>query len=266
MKSSKRTLLWRLSSPAAPADSFLFGTMHVRDRRAFGALDAVYKAIEYCETFAAETDLNQFGATANFSAFQLPEGKTLDQLLPIKKYEKLRRIIRKAMQIDIEKLRYFQPIIIANLIDESLLMKDMPFSLDQHLWRYAEQHGKKTIGIETPAEQMQILLSIPLDYQLKALLSIGRQPAKHRQALLKAAEWYEQARIDQLYRSTKRSLHGLRRLMLYDRNQRMARRIAVMMEAQSTFAAIGAAHLWGEQGVLKLLKNDGFVVKARNEA
>lgn len=265
MKSSKQNLLWRLSHPAAFSDSFLFGTMHVRDRRAFGDLDLVHEAIEHCAAFAAETDLNQFGAFADFRAFQLPDGKTLDQLLPAKKYEKLRKIIRKAMQVDIEQLKHFQPIIIANLIDESLLMKDMPFALDQHLWRYAEEHGKTTQGIETPTEQMQILLNIPLDYQLQTLLAIGRQPGKHRQALRKAAEWYEQGRIDKLYQATKRSLHGLRRLMLYDRNKRMARRIAAAMEAQSTFAAIGAAHLWGEKGVLKLLKDAGFSVKAFHE-
>lgn len=260
MKPSKQTLLWRLSGNDLPGDSFVFGTMHVRDRRAFSMLESVYKAIVACDAFAAETDLEGLGMIGAVEAFQLPDGQALDILLPVKKYEKLRRILLKAMQVDIEPFKRFKPLVVANLLDERILVRDMPFALDQHLWQYAEEQGKRMLGIETVAEQMQTLMNIPLAYQLQALLAIGRYPAKHRQGLLKAARWYEEARIDQLYRATKSSLRGLRRQMLYDRNRRMAERIELMAGEQTTFCAIGAAHLWGEKGVLKLLKDTNIQV------
>lgn len=259
MNPTKQTLLWQFSGADLRGTSFVFGTMHVRDGRAFGRLERVYQAIAACEAFAAETDLEDMGTAAN--SFQLPSGVALDDLLPTKKYEKLRRILLKSRQVDIEMFKHLQPIIIAHLLDEQILLSNMPFALDQHLWQYAKEHGKQLQGIETIAEQMQTLQAIPLDYQLQGLLAVGRYPAKHRRSLLKAAQWYEQARIDQLYRAAKRSLQGLRRLMLYDRNRRMAQRILTMAREQPTCCAIGAAHLWGGKGVLKVLKELGAMVK-----
>ena len=46
------------------------------------------------------------------------------------------------------------------------------------------------------------------------------------------------------------------------RNHHMADRMVPLMNEQSTFVAIGALHLPGEEGVIKLLREKGFVVKA----
>ena len=41
----------------------------------------------------------------------------------------------------------------------------------------------------------------------------------------------------------------------------MAKRIGLMAKEQSIFAAIGASHLGGQKGVLRLLKKEGFKVR-----
>ncbi|GIX26348.1 MAG: hypothetical protein KatS3mg123_0229 [Burkholderiales bacterium] len=52
----------------------------------------------------------------------------------------------------------------------------------------------------------------------------------------------------------------LRRL-LYDRNERMAERLAPLIAQGSVFAAFGALHLYGERGVPTLLARRGFSVE-----
>jgi uncharacterized protein YbaP (TraB family) len=42
----------------------------------------------------------------------------------------------------------------------------------------------------------------------------------------------------------------------------MAHRLNLMVREQSLFAAIGAGHLAGEKGVLRLLKKQGLKLKA----
>lgn len=260
MKTSKQTLLWQISGLELPGTSYLFGTMHVRNQRAFAHLEVVYEAIEQCDAFATEVNLDGLGMMGALQTFQLPNGTTLDQLFAPKKYAKLRRILRKVYGIDIHAFRRLQPILIANLLEESTLMKDMPFALDQHLWQFAQERGKKMAGIETLDEQIQTLQSIPLDYQIQALLSIQKNISRHRKSLLKATDWYKNGRIDQLYRSSRQGLHGLRSLLLYNRNQLMATRIRDMVNMQTSFCAVGAAHLWGKYGVIRLLKNDQIKV------
>ena len=75
------------------------------------------------------------------------------------------------------------------------------------------------------------------------------------------AALYEQADIQKLYKVARRSTKGSRRLLLFDRNVIMARRIADLSQEMTLCAAIGAGHLAGKKGVLQLLKSAGFAVK-----
>ena len=54
----------------------------------------------------------------------------------------------------------------------------------------------------------------------------------------------------------------LYRALVTDRNKRMAERIGDMAQKQSTFAAVGALHLPGNEGVITLLREKGYTVEA----
>jgi len=56
----------------------------------------------------------------------------------------------------------------------------------------------------------------------------------------------------------------MRKLMLYRRNTIMADRFSEKIYKKSIFCAIGAGHLGGKQGVLRLLKLNGLVVQPVN--
>lgn len=257
----KRSLLWQLEGAGLPGPSYVFGTMHVRDRRAFRLLSSVQECILACEAFAIEFHLDEAAVLPDLHLMNLPPGQSLDQLLPPRRYDKLRRILRRATGLDIDRLRDKQPVIVANLIDEAMLARDMPYALDEMLWRYAQGHNKRLLGIETYQEQLRILEQIPLTEQLQALLAMGRHIGRHRRHLLQMTEWYEQGDIRRLYQSARRGAQRLRRLMLYERNVRMAGRMVAIAGRQTTVFAIGAGHLAGGKGVLRLLKQRGLSVR-----
>jgi uncharacterized protein YbaP (TraB family) len=50
--------------------------------------------------------------------------------------------------------------------------------------------------------------------------------------------------------------------LLYDRNKRWADQFEVISKQKSTLYAVGAGHLGGEQGVINLLKQKGYTVRA----
>ncbi len=261
MKKYKQTLLWEIHGETLPGISYVFGTMHVRNQRAFQRLQPVYAAIDNCAAFAAEFDLDDASAGENLQVLALPPDVSLDQLIPPKKYEKLRHILRKTVDIELNLLKKSQPILVANLIEESIMAIDMPFSLDQHLWQYAHNQEKIMLGIETLQEQIEILRQIPLKHQIQSLISTGSNISLHRRSLQKMAKWYEEGDIQQLYKTSRRGAHDLRKLLLYNRNELMANRICELVKAQTTFCAIGAAHLAGLKGVLRLLKRKGLQVR-----
>ncbi|MDX1940691.1 MAG: TraB/GumN family protein [Saprospiraceae bacterium] len=261
MQASKQTLLWQINNDEFSSASYVFGTMHARDQRVFQRLGKVYEAIANCDAFAAEFNLNDTDIGQSLQAFLMPENMSIEDLLPFKKYQKLRRVILKICNIELNFLKYNQPIFVSNFIEERILSNDMPLALDQHLWQYAAEQDKIMLGIETLAEQIAILGSIPIKYQVQALLSTTRNISRHRHNLLGMARWYEKGDIQQLYRTSRRGAHGLRKLLLYDRNNQMAQRIESIIKNQTTFCAIGAAHLAGTKGVLRFLKQKGLKVK-----
>lgn len=257
---STNTLLWRIQPSGGP-HSYLFGTMHVRDKRAFALLEQVCRCIDECEALALEFDLGAVGEDFDPSLLQLPDGQTLDSLLPDKKFQKLRRFLLRALEVDIMAFRQALPLMTVNALNEHMMGKEQPVALDEQLWRYAKSRGKLILGIETYQEQVALLRSIPVEQQLQGLLWMGRNLKAHRRQLRKMADLYETGDIYRLHRAAKRSASGMRYSLLYRRNVIMAERIAEFTAEQSVFCAVGAGHLAGGKGVLRLLKHRGVTLK-----
>jgi uncharacterized protein YbaP (TraB family) len=262
MSAGKKSLLWEFSKAGHAAPCYLFGTMHVQDMRAFAFLEQAKAHMLLSGCLALELDLGQAQASLDPSLFRLPPGISLDRLLPPKKFEKLRRALYKTAQLDIAALRQFSPLLIVNLVNEHVLARDMPVPLDQHLWDFAQEQGLSVLGIETLEEQMQTLRHIPLELQLQSLLSLGRNFKRYRRQILRMAEVYASGDIYKLHRAAKRSASGLRGPLLYERNAIMAHRIAEWSQSRPLFCAVGAGHLAGGKGLIRLLKQQGFQVRA----
>jgi uncharacterized protein YbaP (TraB family) len=250
--------LWSISGIHLPGTSFLFGTMHVRDNRIFSILPPVFPRILACQGFAAEYHLDEQAASP------LVPGRSdfnWQSLLPASKFSRISRLLLRTTGLDIRRLTHLPPYFALGVLSGQFLKSDMPCSLDEHLWNYAREAGKELRGVETLQEQMQVLAGIPLEMQLQMLMDCCRNISRFRQHLLHLAALYEKQDTQQLYKVVKKNARGLRKVLLYQRNAVMAERIAAMAREQTTFSAIGAAHLGGRKGVICLLKEQGFRVQ-----
>lgn len=261
MKSKNKTLLWQINQPDQSQYSYVFGTMHVRDNAAFQHLDFVLKKIQACEAFAIEYHLDEGQIHIPSDFVYLPDGQSLTDFIPAKKYNKLRKSILKSFQIDLDLFKRLQPLFINNLIGERLLSKDQEHALDSYLWDFAKSENKILLGIETWQEQLATLNNLTLDYQIKGLMDIGKSTKKYRRALNKSVQDYVKGDFQKLYQAAKKGAGTKRKVLLYNRNEIMADRIADFTERHTIFAAVGAGHLGGGKGVLRLLKKRGLVVK-----
>ncbi|MEZ4954179.1 MAG: TraB/GumN family protein [Saprospiraceae bacterium] len=258
--SVKKTFLWRISNDRLPGASYLFGTMHVQDLRAFSNLQLVQEKILECESFAAEFHLDQTPTTAA-QKMALPEGVSLKDLLSKKKYLKTRLVLLKATGLDLDFFIQTSPFMLTGLIGSQLLGKEMPQSLDEYLWHFAKSNDKNLRGIETFEEQMEVLEKIPLQMQVKMLLGLSSNINSFRKHTLHLAELYQNGEFQRLSKSVKKNAKGLRKLLLYHRNEVMAERIFESVKTERLFAAIGAGHLGGGKGVIRLLKKKGLTLK-----
>ncbi len=262
MKKNKNTLVWQINTEGEPEKiSYLLGTMHVRDERAFQFESIFFEKILACEVFATEFDLEDAQVAYVEEAMILPNGERLSSLIPNKLYNKINAFLKKQAGLSLIQFDIFKPIAVTNFLTESILSKDRMMSLDETLWHFAKTNDKILRGIETFDEQLEVLKKMSFEDQLKGLKEIASNFSKFRKQLLKMAQLYEKADIAKMYKAAKETAKGGRKLLLYDRNEIMAQRIQELISNNTACVAIGAGHLSGKKGVLRLLKQKGFVVK-----
>ncbi|MCH2044285.1 MAG: TraB/GumN family protein [Saprospiraceae bacterium] len=260
MNKKKQTLLWVITRQDLCSPCYVFGTMHVRDDLAFEGIDFVKTRIDACDAFAAEFDFNDADQVRLNRSMLLEDGQRLSALLSPKIYKRLKKVLQREMSMPIEQFDRMKPIMLMNLLAEAQLSEDRAESLDANLFAYAKRIGKLMLGVESFEAQLDILEKMPLDGQLKSLKSMATNFSAYRKQITKTADLYATADLVKILKKVKKTTGGMRRLMLYDRNIIMADRIIELGQEQSVFAAIGAGHLGGKKGVLKLLKDRGCEV------
>lgn len=261
MKKKKRTLLWQLEPEEGATPSYLLGTIHAKCDEAFFQINEYCALIEKANVFAAEIDLEEMGNQDFIQHALLPDYQTLSGILPPKKYAKLRHIIHKTCGQDIALYDRFLPILLVNLVHENLLPADQPYSLDRYLWDYAIRINKPATGLETVAQQAMVLHKIPIEDQIKDLLYLGKHIGKERRELFKMVEIYASGDYQTLFKAAKKHVGGSRKILLYDRNVTMTARLLELLQSDTVFCAVGAAHLGGQNGILRLLKKAGVTLR-----
>lgn len=257
---TKNSLLWKITPPGGP-DSYLFGTMHVRDLRAFGWLETAQKHIAACEVFATEFDFSDADETALANALRLPNDATLDTFLKPGVWKNLEIYCREKLGIPAETMRRQHPMTVMTALSTASLLDESAHSLDETLWHHARDLGKITTGVETFADQLETLRKIPFEQHLKSLTWLLKNYGQQKRRLKKMMNWYAQGEIQQLYKAAKKDAKGMRRILLYERNALMVKRFEEIANQQSLFCAVGAGHLAGGKGMLRMLKKAGFKVK-----
>jgi uncharacterized protein YbaP (TraB family) len=228
--------------------------MHIRDNRVYWFGEKLYPLIQQSDVYVGEMDLDIPGEVLLSNTYDLRKEMSSSV------YEKLRKQLLKSFHLELGRLVHFHPLMIISAISQSMLEAEHQVSLDEHLWQYAALQGKPTIGLESYVEQNTLLHSLDPKPLYKQIIKISRSPSGIARQTHKALSWYMKNDIHQLYRTTKSSMHGLRKRIIYDRNHVMANRIQNFDPGKIYFIAVGAGHLSGKYGVLALLKHSGWKI------
>ena len=70
-------------------------------------------------------------------------------------------------------------------------------------------------------EEIEIIQNLPMKYQLNMIKAIGKNTSKFRRKLLELSELYEKEDLKSLYKRTMKGSGGMKRILLYERNEIM---------------------------------------------
>ena len=261
-------LLWRVSKRGTP-DSHVFGTIHLADPRVLLLPDAVQAAFEASRTYAMEIHLAQQEASHFFEAAQFEDGRRLAPLIGDTDYALVQHILseRRVPEEVIARLKPW-----AVLVNLTVTPADYDSqTLDQKLFAMARARRMELHGLEGIEEQVAVFDSIPMDSQVALL----RHALAQRdyfvsrleptiQAWLRrdlAALWRVSEDIGRRFPDMAAHYAQLTTRVVINRSVVMAHRLFAPLRRGRSFVAVGALHLYGRQGLLQLLREQGYAVK-----
>ncbi len=254
-----QSLLWKITGNSLSSPSYLYGTIHIKDRRVFEWQDSVYAILGKCDTYAGELDLSPENIMKAAGYLMLPEGQTLHDRFTAEEYTLVKDGVKSCSGYELALLDKLKPISLVALCFSVNNSEELEATVDELLYRKAVEYGKYVIGLETLEEQVVLLDRIPDSYVVEYFRNLDEQE-KEFNSLVRC---YRKADLDSLLLMMQDEESGsmLNDEMIRVRNYRMTERMLPLIRKQSTFIAIGSGHLPGNEGIIALLRKEGYVVE-----
>lgn len=255
------SLLWEISGNGLVKNSFLFGTMHVKDKRVFDFSKNMTNAFDTCKAFAMEIALEPDIYKDIFQMMVADKNYRIENYLKPEELTKLDNFLKKEFGFKLELFKQIKPVFLYIIMSGTGMSVDNEHFLDEHLFLKAKQNEKTIIGIESLEEQIQALDGLTIPEQLELVMDAIDSFGKNKKMEQKLLKYYQNQQLSEIAKLIEASSNAkVTELLLTRRNYVMADRIAVFIVKESTFIAIGAGHLPGNEGVIELLRKKGFTV------
>ena len=262
---TEKALLWRITHASKRDTSYLCGTIHSRDARAYRFQDSTLYYFNRCDLIAGELDMDQTRKLTPdvTDAMFLPKGSSLDRLYNKRDYREVVEVLKQRLGPLAPMSLRLRPFYTIAMLSEMQLGNDSMLVLDAWFQDRALRMGKKVIGLETVKDQLDAIQRIPVREQAKLLLTMVRSDSAGTEtdrAMDAYAAHDLQALMDVVGRD------GLPehadKALLMERNRNMSEKLQKLMSGgRRVFAAIGCAHLGGERGVIERLRAMGYTVE-----
>lgn len=268
-KPSKRPdykLLWKISGKDLTAPSYLFGTMHLYDNRVFDFSDSVLLKISECQAFALEVHPDSlmnavFRLMLENSASSENKFK---KLFSKKDYEELDSIVRLRTGYTLDKIK--SPAMAQLMIEKKTGKQDKQTFLDAYLYNLARRQGKIITGLEDAHAHLAVLeMDAPESLREQLIYSLEEEDESDIAMPMTdhLIDMYYKGDVDAIFNFVKGSTISPEyyEKLITDRNMIMVNSIMKEIHDHSTFIAVGAGHLAGDEGVIQLLQKQGYTVK-----
>jgi uncharacterized protein YbaP (TraB family) len=275
-------LLWKLEKQGEKP-SFLFGTMHMTDERVTTLPAAARKAYDGASTIIIETTevLDKRKMMAAIAAepglMMFTDNTTLSSLLSPEDAAVLNKGL-DARGIPPATVAKMKPWILSAMVAlpacEVARQSAGEPVLDVKLANDAKASGKAIEGLETVADQLRAMASLPLAFHMKGLvdtLKLGDKTNDLNETMIVLYQRGEVGMFWPLFRvvlpdaeSDQAGYAAFEQTMITNRNKVMVAHAEPILAKGNAFMAVGALHLPGPDGLVEDFRKAGYIVTAVN--
>lgn len=266
--SSHAQILWKVSENGLEKPSYILGTHHVASKDicdgiagfndAYASIEQVYGEVE---TGIMNDPAEQLKMMPHMT---MPQGQTMSSLYTEEQLKKIDEFITPIFGFGIKAFDKLKPAVLSSNIQAFIAMKmypdfDATKGIDSQMQTMAKKDNKAAKGLETIDFQINLLYNAPLEEQAADLLEMVEKGKEAEEMIIELTNRYQ-----------KQDLAGLWELMLedsepeeleklvYSRNRNWTAQMKEIMPQTPTMFVVGAGHLPGEQGLIKLLEQEGY--------
>lgn len=259
------TLLWEISGKGLKKPSYLFGTFHMLCKQDIKFSNNLQAAIKQSQEIYFELDLDDPSTLLGGMLFMnMKGGKTLQDLYSPAEYDRLSKFFSDSLKMKMNFFNKMKPMLLEALLYPRMMPCKTPSGVEQEVMSIAKKQKKEIKGLETIEFQGGIFDSIPYDVQAKALLKDIDSTQKMKTYLNKMIAIYKDQQTRKLADLTSDSAfsEGLNNdILLKNRNINWVRQLKSILPEKNIFIGVGAAHLFGKDGVIALLRKEGYKVR-----
>ena len=269
MQEDAKALLWKVSGNELAVASYVFGTIHMIDAKDFFLPEGTLTAIDESAKVVFEIDMADMNDPMKLMPMMqkafMKGDTTLKDLMTEDEYGKVEAHFSK-MGLPLFFLERIKPMFLTVFasgdFDPQQLQSGEIKSYEMEFASMAEDSNKETGGLETIDYQIGIFDGIPYKDQAQMLLDAIASDNPDGEEFQELINLYKAQDVEGLYKMMQgdETVAEYEDALLTTRNKNWIPIMSDMMSKDVTFFAVGAGHLGGPQGVINLLREEGYTL------
>jgi uncharacterized protein YbaP (TraB family) len=261
---SKSSLLWEIKGPGVKHGSYLFGTMHLIEKEYFLFPKSLEKHVQKADVLVMELP----GMPSQFDAMnllKLKQGSFFD-FFTTEQSDSILVWAKEALKLSEEAFRKtmspMKPFVAIQLATQMQFMGKTA-SYELKFEEIATESKVEIKGLETLEEQLSFFDNLTKEQQAEMVMEGIREMEKSIEFSKKVQQVYARQNVDSLYIMLHENggiVTSEEKLFIDDRNKKWIPQIRESLASKRIFIAVGAGHLGGPNGLIRLLEKEGYTL------
>lgn len=261
----ENTLLWEISGNGLTTPSYLYGTFHLLCTQDVHFSTSLKQAISNSSVVYLELDLDDPSVLLGaIMLMNMKDGKKLKDLYTAEQYKRISDYFKDSLQTPIGLFQSMKPGFLVALLYPKMMPCSNTTSVEEEIMKLTKENNIAVKGLETMAFQASLFDSIPYEKQATELLQAIDSMEKSKVYFGLMLSAYKNQQLNQIEKFINDPEFGVEEnqdILLDKRNKNWIVQLKEIMKKNSVFTAVGAGHLVGKNGLIALLRAEGFMVR-----
>lgn len=259
---TEKALLWEISGKNLSESSYLFGTFHLLCPEDLHISSTIKEKFESSKQLYLEIDFSDPDIGMKMThVMKMRNDSTFHDLYDSLAYVQVNDTLEKRTHMRLDMFKNMKPFGLYSIVLMGAL-GCQPASWELNLAKMAGEEGRKINGLETLESQAAIFDTVPYRLQAEQLKELVLNMDSTKREINNLIKLYKEQDINTIHEKITSDplMEKYLDIMLYNRNANWIPIIIEQVQTVPTFFAFGAGHLGGEQGVINLLRQEGYTV------